>query len=563
MPKYHTSISTLPHQSYDFIIVGGGTAGCVLANRLSENPNTKVLLIEAGSSAEGNVHTEIPFLGVALPGSDLDWKFTTVPQKGLNGRSIPCARGMVLGGSSVINLLSWNRGSNDLWNRWADVTGDEGWGWEKVEEYYKKVRSSLLFLPSRILTLRIDTHPPPPPSSPSAHGTSGPLEISLPGHPTQLDKRVEDAAKELGGRFKWNVDLNAGQCVGVGYMPSTIGHGKRSSAFTAYLAPILHRENLSVLTGYLATKLVATSDEGGEKVVKSVEVAKKDEPGPKNHLASHSIPVLLDSPHVGQHWTDHPLLANHFVVDSKEGFDGLLRDPSVFGARMGEWMEKKTGLFVDSPGNTQGYWRLPSSSEKEDNGEGWDGSRWGAETDPASGPHVGHVEVIFVDGFAAFGGAQPPKEGNYMSVLTSVASPLSQGTLTLASSDPFTPPLIDPSIYTHPFDVKAMVQVIKDTLTFLSSTPWSNFLVGPYGPLKEALTDEAKVELARNHSATVNHPCGTVRMGKKGEGWLILRGSERLIGGVGKPVIPECHIQAHVYVVAERIADVVKARYEL
>ncbi|KAF8988410.1 hypothetical protein BDQ17DRAFT_1393405 [Cyathus striatus] len=493
------------------------------------------------------------FRSVALSGSDLDWKFTTVPQKGLNGRSIPCARGMVLGGSSVINLLSWNRGSNDLWNRWADVTGDEGWGWEKVEELYKKVCSHTLL----------------PPSSPSEHGTSGPLEVSLPGHPTQLDKRVEGAAKELGGRFKWNVDLNAGQSIGIGYMPSTVGHGKRSSAFTAYLAPILHRENLSVLTGYLATKLVATSEEGGETgVIGSPHLLLLSGIGPKNHLTSLSIPVLLDSPHVGQHWTDHPLLANHFLVDSKEGFDGLLRDPSVFGAKMGEWMEKKTGLFVDSPGNTQGYWRLPSS-EKDDNGEGWDGSRWGVETDPASGPHVGHVEVIFVDGFAAFGGAQPPKEGSYMSVLTSVASPLSQGTLTLASPDPFTPPLIDPSIYTHPFDVKAMVQVIKYTLTFLSSTPWSNFLVGPYGPLKEALTDEAKVELARNHSGTVNHPCGTVRMGKKGEGVVDSTGKVwgvrglRVVNSSVFPVIPECHIQAHVYVIAERVADVVKARYVL
>ncbi|KAF8995075.1 aryl-alcohol oxidase-like protein [Cyathus striatus] len=535
------------------------------------------------------------FHSVALPGSGLCWKFATVPQKGLNCRSIPCARGMVLDGSSIINLLSWNRGSDDLWNRWADVTGDEGWGWQKVEEYYTKVLSSLLFLLSLILTLRIDTHSPPP-SSTGAHGTSGPLDICLPGHPTQLEKRVEDAAKEVGGRFKWNVNLNAGRSIGVGtYPPFLVGHGKRSSAFTAYLAPILHRENLSVLTGYLATKLTATFEEEEEKVIKSVEIAKKDEPdtrhtlhakteliltagvigsphllllsgiGPKTHLTSHSFPVLLNSPHVGQHWTDHPLLANHFLVDSKEGFDGLLRDPSVFSARIGEWMEKKTGLFVDSPGNTQGYWRflLPHLLRKRIMAK----DRIG--TDPASGPHAGQVEVIFVDGYAAFGGAQPPKERNYMSVLTSVASPLSQGTLTLASSDPFTPPLIDPSIYTHPFDVKAMVQVIKYTLTFLSSTPWSNFLVGPYGPLKEALTDEAKVELARNHSGTVNHPCGTVRMGKKGEGVVDSTGKVwgvqglRVVDSSVFPVIPECHIQAHVYVIAERVADVVKARYGL
>lgn len=115
--------------------------------------------------------------------------------------------------------------------------------------------------------------------NPSLHGTSGPLEVSVPGHPTQLDKRVEGAAHELGGRFGWKVDLNDGICLGVGYMPSTIGGGKRSSSATAHLDPALGRKNLTVLTGWQVTKLVSSGNNGGKVVVKGVEVGRKDEPG--------------------------------------------------------------------------------------------------------------------------------------------------------------------------------------------------------------------------------------------------------------------------------------------
>ncbi|KAF9003554.1 hypothetical protein BDQ17DRAFT_1279533 [Cyathus striatus] len=580
--KYFTTIDELPHNGYDFIIVGGGNAGCVLASRLSENSNTKVLLIEAGFAADGNVHTEVPFLGVTLPGSEMDWKFTTVPQKGLNGRSAPCTRGLVVGGCSVINLLTWNRGANDVWNRWATITGNEGWAWKNVEKYYKKTCK---------LVPPADNHDTTSQIIPSAHGTNGAIEISVPGYPTQLDKRIEDSVKELGGRFAWNEDLNSGKCIGIGYMPSTVGGGKRSSAATGYLLPALQRMNLTVLTGWQVTKLLPTGTKDGEPVVKTVELAKRDEPenrhtlkakneiilsagvigsphilllsglGPTAQLRSHGIETILDIPDVGSHWLDQPYIASHFRVNSTDTFDDLLRSPSEFGARMQEWTESKTGLFVDSPANIQGYWKLPESPSG-----GWDKS-WGTEKDPASGPGSGNLEMIFVDGYASFGKAEHPKEGNYMTLLTAVASPLSEGSITLASADPFAHPLIDPNILTHPFDLKAMVQAIKDIQILLTATSWAGFIREPIGPLAEVTTDETMTEFIINSALPFNHPCGTVRMGKKGKGVVDPNGvvwgvqGLRVVDASIFPTLAECHIQALVYIAAERTADVVKAKY--
>ncbi|KAH8079085.1 aryl-alcohol-oxidase from pleurotus Eryingii [Cristinia sonorae] len=570
-----TSLSQLQTQ-YDFVIIGGGTAGSAVANRLSENADVSVLVVEAGDNNVGNTNLEIPFLGVTLPGTSVDWNFTTTAQSGLNGRSIPYTRGFVLGGSSSVNLLTYHRGSDDLWNRWAQLSGDQGWSWNSVEKYYRK--SSRLVPPAdgRDVTGLVN---------PSAHG-NGPVEVSVPGFPLPIDDIVLNSAKQLGGRFNFNQDFNGGNIIGIGYMQSAIGEGERSSGATAYLNPVFDRSNLDVLINTRVTKLVNSATSGtphmnivelaqssggprvrvtaGKEIVLSAgvigtpQILQLSGIGNANDLNALGIPVILNNADVGANLADHPLLANYFQVQSTGTWDDVLRDSNLFGQTIGQWQADKTGLFVDSPGNTVGFFKLPAGSPA-----------LSGIQDPSSGPKSAHTELIFVDAFAPFGSVPQPATGNFVTVLSAVVSPTSRGTVKLASTDPFAKPLINPNFLGTNFDIKAMVQAIHDALDFMAAPLWQqDFKPVPFGDLASATTDDLKATFAREQSVNVNHPVGTARMSANGgvvDANLLLKGVSglRIVDASIFPVIPECHVQGAVYIVAERAADLIKTAHNL
>ncbi|THV00444.1 aryl-alcohol oxidase-like protein [Dendrothele bispora CBS 962.96] len=562
----------LAQYRYDFIIVGAGTAGNVLANRLSEDPQVSVLVVEAGISNRDNLDIVVPFLGVAAPGTSVDWNFTTLPQEGLNNRSIHFARGFVLGGSSSINLLTWNRGSNDLWDRWSELTDDEEWAWPSIEPYYLK--TSHLVPPADDTSGEV---------KPSTHGF-GPVEVSISGFPTELDDRVLETSHLIGGRFSFTKDLNTGKTLGFSHLQSSIGNGTRSSSATAYLDPVLYRDNLDVLVSTRATKLITDSTNAGIPIFRTLEIAQSSNGarynitaakeillcggvvgtphllllsgiGPKNEIESLGIPSIVDLPDVGKHLADHPLLPNYFSVNSSNTFDEVLRNSSLFNETLDEWMASGQGLFVDPPANTIGFMRLPEDS-----------IAFNHQPNPASGPLSANTEFLFVDGFAALGALQQPAIGNFLTVLTALVSPTSRGSITLQSIDPFTDPLIDPALLTTEFDVLAMVQTMKDVEVFISAQPWTNFIISPFGDLANATTDTARISFIRNNSVTVNHPVGTARMSPKHTSWgvtdsnLLVKHTEglRIVDASIFPQIPECHPQALVYTVAERAVDLIK-----
>ncbi|KAG7094104.1 hypothetical protein E1B28_007721 [Marasmius oreades] len=490
-------------------------------------------------------------------------------------------RGKVLGGSSSLNHMTWNRASNDYWDNFGRLVDDPGWSWSGVERYYDKVQR-LVFPP--------DEHDDSKEVIPSAHGR-GPVQISTTGFHTNIDQRVLNSTRD-GSRYSFNPDSNAGDMVGIAWLQSSItSRGERSSASTAYLhSSVLHRKNLDVVVNARAVKLSSSQNnanrsDGSRKIrIDTVEITNTpDSPrrkitaakeiilssgafntphllllsgiGSQADLANPSlnIPVLVNSPGVGKHLADHPLLPNYWLVADNNTFDDVTRYPDVEERWIKEWQKERKGIMVmPHAGNTLGFFRHP---------EGFRGGE-----DPSSGKRSGNTEMIYLNGWAEFG--QPvPRTGNYLTILTSVVSVTSLGQVTLRSSNPFDPPVINPNIFSTPYDIDSMVQVMKDAEDLLNfnatDSPWKDYIISKLNPFT---TDAERADYARNNSVSISHGSGTVRMGSQHDHEAPVDSSLRVKGVKGLrvvdasvfPKIPECHPQAVVYVIAEKAADLIK-----
>lgn len=574
--RIYTSFADL-RPDYDFVIIGAGIGGSVLANRLSEDPSVTVLVVEAGADDSDNQQMQVPFMGVRLAGGAADWKFVTTPQKGMAGRELACARGRTLGGSTRINLMTWNNGGAELWDHWADITGDKGWSWKSAQHYYKKACHLVPPADGRDTQGFVE---------PSAHG-DGPLSVSVPGYSTPLDKIIFDAMGGLGGTWSFNSDFNAGTCLGTGYMQSSIGSGERSDAASAYLYPASTRPNVDILVNTQVTKLIplpgselpdlrlvelAQTREGPRHTVKaskevllaagvigSPQILQLSGVGPADVLTAHGVPVLVDNSSVGANYQEHVMVGLHFEVNSPETWDPVLRNHAAAAAAFARWTEQRQGLFVNSPANTHSFVRLPD-----------DKPPLATHPDPAAGPNSAHLEYVYCNGYAPFGGAPPPAEGNYMTILTGLVSPVSRGTVCIRSPDAFAAPQIDPALLTHPFDASAMIHAVARAFALTRDTVLARYVVRPVGTAAELDSSDApRVErFVRENAVTINHPCGTCAMGAREgvvDAKLRVRGVSgvRVVDAAVFPTIPNCHIQAVVYIIAERAADLVKAQYGL
>jgi len=282
--------------------------------------------------------------------------------------------------------------------------------------------------------------------------------------------------------------------------------------------------------------------------------------GPKKDLQSLSIPTILNNPDVGQNLADHPFVPVYFSVSNNGTWDNVLRNTTLSNDLVGEWISTKQGLFADCPGSTLGFLRLPDNSPI-----------LRGIPDPSAGPKSGHTETIFFDAFVASAAIPQPPTGNFLTLLSAVVSPTSRGSVTLSSADPFAKPLINPGMLTTNFDTGAIVQAMKDGITFMQASPWKSFNPTLIPVLANATTDAAKLAFARANADTVNHPSGSARMSPASAPWGVVDSQLRLKGAQGLrivdasvfPTIPECHIQGVVYIIAERAADLIKAEYGL
>ncbi|WP_131195927.1 GMC family oxidoreductase [Lichenihabitans psoromatis] len=523
---------------YDTIILGAGSSGCVMANRLSADPGRNVLVLEAGGAAP--LASDIPSDWVTMFNTSSDWGFHTEPQAGCRGRRIFWPRGKMIGGSGALNAMIYMRGLPSDYDGWAKL-GCPNWAWQDVLPVFKACEDNQ----------RLGNDP--------LHGVGGPLHISDVAYVDRGERLWLEAAQAAG--YPLNTDFNGPDQEGVGFFQFTIRNGERWGTGKAYLRPVLDRPNLTVKTGVTVTRILV--EKGRAVGVEYLDKARLNTVyassevvltsgaigschllllsgiGPADELRQVGVDPLHDLPGVGKNLQDHINIPITFAANQEIGIGALTADD--WDSSLKSWQENRTGLRT---------------------------SAW-----VAAGGHVKSRPDVEPD-LQLYGAASSHRDyarflhsGSGITFHSTLQRPNSRGEIRLRSDDPIQAPMIDPRYFVSDpsgTDLSTMVEGVRISRRIAAQSPLAEILAGELPPSVECESDEAIGHYVRGHCTTLYHPSSTCRMGTDPMAVvdpfsMKVRGLEglRIADASVIPKMVSSNINAPTIMIAERAAQMI------
>jgi len=514
---------------FDYVIVGAGSAGCVLANRLSEDPDVQVLLLEAGP-ADVNQNIHVPLGYLQLGATEVDWDYHSAPEEHCGGRRITLPRGRVLGGSSSINAMVYIRGNALDYDEW----GVPGWAWADLLPYFCKAEDNER-------------------GSSELHGAGGPLPVSEQRSGNRISQAFVDAGVQAG--LARNEDFNGAEQDGVGIYQVTQRGGMRASTAVAYLHPVAERANLTVMphmlvqsivfdgnraVGVRASQLGELQELRAEREVilaggayNSPQLLMLSGVGPAEHLTMREIEVLLDRPAVGQNLSDHP--ATQLVWTTPEPESLLL---ALEPAAMEQFEATQTGPFASNLAEAGGFARVQDGAPA-----------------PDVQFHVAPVHIVNE-------GMGDP-EGHGVWVSPCLLTEHSRGSVRLASADPTAKPIIHNAFYSEGDDMERMIAALRLAQEICGQPAMLPYCAEPFNVPHGDSPEALRAHVERTTFA-VYHPVGTCRMGADDaaivDEQLRVNGLEglRVVDASVMPTVPRGNTNAPTIALAERAADLIR-----